>query len=156
VVGTNETHVQVMRGRGCRRRKTIYNRDVYSSGISTSPESIPSMTSCGGRPSTVQPTLWAVPRISLTLPARFLERDFGRILRAMSMISSRGTLPECLIFFSFFLSRGGSINGSGQTTGATLGLIGCTLESLDNKGRSGGNNVDFGLSVLDRKLDCHP
>ena len=93
---------------------TVYN--VHSSGISTSPESIPSMTSCGGRPSMVQPTLWAVPRISLTLPARVLERDFGRILRAISMISSRGTLPECLMFFSFFLSRGGSVNGSGQNT----------------------------------------
>ena len=31
-----------------------------------------------------------------------------------------------------------------------------TLESFDNKGRGGRNNIDFGLSVLDRKLDGHP
>jgi len=29
------------------------------------------------------------------------------------------------------------------------------LESLDDKGGGSGNNVDFGLSVLDRKLDGH-
>jgi len=30
------------------------------------------------------------------------------------------------------------------------------LESLDNKCGSSGDNVDFGLSVLDRKLDSYP
>ena len=35
-------------------------------------------------------------------------------------------------------------------------MVGCTLESLDNKGRGGRNNIDFGLSVLDRKLDGYP
>ena len=35
-------------------------------------------------------------------------------------------------------------------------MVGCTLESLDNKGRGSRNNIDFGLSVLDRKLDGHP
>ena len=60
------------------------------------------------------------------------------------------------MFFSFFLSRGGSVNGPDQTTEATLGLAGCTFESPDNKGRSGRNNFDLGLSVLDRKLDGHP
>jgi len=60
------------------------------------------------------------------------------------------------MFFSFFLSRGGSVNGSGQSGGATQGLGGCTLQGLDNKSRGGRNNIDFGLPVLDRKLDGYP
>ena len=35
-------------------------------------------------------------------------------------------------------------------------MVGCTLESFDNKGRGGRDNIDFGLSVLDRKLDGYP
>ena len=35
-------------------------------------------------------------------------------------------------------------------------LVGRTLESLDNKGRGSRDNIDFGLSVLDRELDSHP
>ena len=72
------------------------------------------------------------------------------------MISSRETVPECLTFFSFFLSRGGSIEQSGQNAGVTLIPIWCTVESFDDKGSSGGNNIDFGLSILDRELNGYP
>ena len=60
------------------------------------------------------------------------------------------------MFFSFFLSRGGSADGSCRNSGVTSGLVGRTFESLDYKGRGGVNNIDFGLSVLDCKLDGHP
>jgi hypothetical protein len=56
----------------------------------------------------VQPTLWAVPRISLTQPERSFARDLNFIVRAMSKISSSAMFPACLMFFSFFRSRGGS------------------------------------------------
>lgn len=70
-----------------------------SEGISTSPESMASMTSCGGRPSTVQPTDWHVPRISLTPLASDAESVFlaSRIVRAMSMTLLRrgeGSVPR--------------------------------------------------------------
>jgi hypothetical protein len=44
----------------------------------------------------------------------------------------------------------------GSDTGVMWGLAWSTLESLDNEGGGGGDNIDFGLSVLDRKLDGHP
>jgi hypothetical protein len=84
------------------------DRPVYSSGTSMSPESIFSMTLCGGWPSIVHPTDCAVPRISFTVPARVLASERGRMIRAMLRISSKGMFPVCLMFFSFFLSRGGS------------------------------------------------
>lgn len=67
-----------------------------------------SMTSCGGWPSIVHPTDCAVPRISFTVPARVLASERERIIRAILIISSRGMFPVCLMFFSFFRSRGGS------------------------------------------------
>jgi hypothetical protein len=84
---------------------------LTSEGISTSPESIASMMSWAGRPSMVQPTDWAVPRISLTPPASEAERVFlaSRMVRAMSMMASSSMLPECLMFFSFLRSRTGSL-----------------------------------------------
>jgi hypothetical protein len=51
----------------------------------------------------------AVPRISLTVPLRSLDMDLNRMVRAMLMISSRGTDLVCLMFFSFLRSRGGSL-----------------------------------------------
>src|SRR5258706_12725508 len=84
------------------------DRPAYSSGISMSPLLTWSMTSCGGWPSIVHPTDCAVPRISFTVPARVLASERGRITRAILIISSRGMFPVCLIFFSFFRSRGGS------------------------------------------------
>jgi hypothetical protein len=80
----------------------------YSSGISISPELMSVITSCGALPSTVHPMLWAVPSISLTHAARSLDSDLNFMVRAMSIISSMGMLPVCLMFFSFLRSRGGS------------------------------------------------
>ena len=90
--------------------RPVYRKavSVYSSGISTSPELIPSMTSCGGWPSIVHPMLWAVPRISFTQPDNSFASDLNFIVRAMSTTSSRVMFPLCLIFFSFLRSRGGS------------------------------------------------
>ena len=70
-----------------------------------------SLISFGLLPSTWQPTLKAVPRISRTVPLSSFANDLfaPRIVRAMSMISSRGIDLECLMFFSFFRSRGGSL-----------------------------------------------
>ena len=76
-------------------------------------------------PSTVQPTDWAVPRISLTTPARFLDMDLGRIILAALRMSSMVMLPLCLMFLTFFLSRGGSfkalmIRAAAEGTTSTL------------------------------------
>lgn len=70
--------------------------DVYSEGTSTAPELTSSITSCGARPSIVQPTLWAVPRTSFTVPdnSRAIERFL--MVRAMLMMSSKVILPLCL------------------------------------------------------------
>ncbi|KAI1645749.1 uncharacterized protein F4817DRAFT_168813 [Daldinia loculata] len=96
-----------------KKKKPIFSPPspyLFFRNLSISPLSMSSLISLGLRPSTWQPTLNAVPRISLTDPFRSLEKDLNRIVRAISMMSSRGTLFECLIFFSFFLSRGGSFN----------------------------------------------
>ena len=76
--------------------------------LSISPLSMSSLISFGLLPSTWQPTLNAVPRISLTVPFNSFASDLNLIVRAISMISSRGMDLLCLIFFSFFRSRGGS------------------------------------------------
>ena len=69
-----------------------------------------SWTSLGLRPSTLQPVLKAVPRISKTVPLRSLAMDLKRMVRAMVMISSSGMDLVCLMFFSFLRSRGGSLS----------------------------------------------
>merc|ERR1719282_2148259 len=66
------------------------------------------MTSCGSIPSTVQPTDWAVPRISFMQPENSRDMERGLITLAALMISSMVMLPLCLMFFTFFLSLGGS------------------------------------------------
>ena len=58
---------------------------------------------------TVAPTDWAVPRISLAHEPSEVAYDLGSMIRAMFQISSSGMLPECLTFFSFLRSRGGSL-----------------------------------------------
>lgn len=60
------------------------------------PSFISSMMSCGGRPSTVHPTLCAVPKISRTVPLNSRAIDLGRIVRAIAKISSKLMLPLCL------------------------------------------------------------
>lgn len=54
------------------------------------------MISCAGRPSTVHPTLCAVPKISRTVPLNSRAIDLGRIVRAMARMSSNVMLPLCL------------------------------------------------------------
>ena len=77
-------------------RNSFYDEQVYSDGISAAPEFMSSITSCGGFPSTVHPTLCAVPRISLQVPesSRAIER--GLITLAMLITSSMVMLPLCL------------------------------------------------------------
>ena len=74
-----------------------------------SPLDMSSETSFGFRPSTWQPTLNAVPKISFTVPSSVFASDLNCIVLAIDMISSRGIDLVCLMFFSFFLSRGGSL-----------------------------------------------
>jgi len=69
-----------------------------------------SVIAFGLRPSTWQPVENAVPRISLTVPLRSLAIDLNRIVRAIAIISSSGMDLVCLMFFSFFRSRGGSLS----------------------------------------------
>lgn len=51
---------------------------------------------------------WAVPRTSFTVPSNFLAIDLSLMALAMVMMSVKVMLPLCLMFFTFFLSRGGS------------------------------------------------
>lgn len=67
-----------------------------------------SLTSFGDLPSTWQPTLKAVPKTSFTVPLRFFANDLKRIVLAIEIISSSGIDLVCFMFFSFFLSLGGS------------------------------------------------
>ena len=60
----------------------------------------------------VQPTDWAVPRISLATPARYFDIDLGLIILAEFKILSMVMLPLCLMFLTFFLSLGGSFKAS--------------------------------------------
>jgi hypothetical protein len=76
--------------------------------LSMSPLSISSLISFGLLPSTWQPTLKAVPKISFTHPFKLFAKDLGFMILAMSIISSKGIDLVCLMFFSFFRSRGGS------------------------------------------------
>lgn len=78
--------------------------------LSIAPLATSSLISLGERPSTWHPTLYAVPSTSLTVPARFFDNDLNCIVLAIDMISSSGIDLVCLIFFSFFRSRGGSFN----------------------------------------------
>ncbi len=80
-------------------------------------------------PSTVQPTDWAVPRISFMTPPMVFDIDLrlfsnyssvpiiytfttylGLIIRAALMMSSMVMLPLCLMFLTFLRSRGGSLS----------------------------------------------
>lgn len=99
----------MVEGRGGELHVAVAPR-VWSDILSISPAVIASLMALGLFPSTWQPMLKQVPRISLTVPVSSLEKDLNRIVRAISMISSRGMLLLCLMFFSFFRSRGGSFS----------------------------------------------
>ena len=76
--------------------------------LSIAPLLMSSLISFGDLPSTWQPTLNAVPKTSLTVPGRSFANDLNLMVLAILMISSKGIDFVCFIFFSFFLSRGGS------------------------------------------------
>merc|ERR1712209_41347 len=98
---------------------------IYSLGMSISPALILSITSWGAIPSTVHPTDWAVPKISLHTPLNSLDMDLGLIILAAPMTSSMVMLPLCLMFLTFLRSRGGSfkaliIKAAAEGTTSTL------------------------------------
>ena len=75
----------------------------------------------------MQPTDWAVPRISLRVPESSPAKEWCRICRAMLTISTKVTFPLCLMFFCFFPSLGGSfralmIRAEPEGTTSNLGL----------------------------------
>ena len=67
------------------------------------------MMSRGWWPSTVQPTAWAVPGISLRVPESSLAKDWCHSCQAVLTISSKVIIPLCIMFFCFFLSLGSSL-----------------------------------------------
>jgi len=83
---------------------------IYSEGQSMVPSLMPSMTSWGSIPSTVQPTDWAVPSTSFIVPENSLAMERGAMTRAAAMMSSMEMLPLCWMFFTFFRSLGGSFS----------------------------------------------
>lgn len=69
---------------------------INLTGMVIEPSLTSSILSCGCDPSIVHPTDWHVPRISFTVPERYLDMDRGRIVRAMSITWSIVILPLCL------------------------------------------------------------
>lgn len=67
------------------------------------------MMSSGWWPSTLQPTVWPVPKISLRVPESPLAKGQYHICWAMLIMSSKVILPLCLMLFRFFLSLNGSL-----------------------------------------------
>merc|ERR1719203_2025136 len=94
---------------------------IYSEGQSMVPSLMPSMTSWGSIPSTVQPTDWAVPSTSFIVPENSLAIDRGAITRAAAMTSSMEMLPLCWMFFTFLRSLGGSFKA--LPVGGCLGNV---------------------------------
>lgn len=138
---------------------------VYSDGISTDPLLISSMISCGGRPSTVQPMFWAVPRISLAVPLNSRAIERGLKVRAMAMISSMVMLPLCLTvnrtrwnWWVKCCSRQckSKINSHSRMTLTVLDLLSVTwwfFQCFDDQRSSRWNDRDGGLSVLNGQAD---
>jgi hypothetical protein len=95
-----------------------------------------SMIFCGCSWSTVQPTLCAVPSISLHVPASDLATLRGRITRAISTMSSMLMLPLCLMFFSCWFCGGGveglvsGWRGAGKWTGRAVAAHGTHMQAL--------------------------
>ena len=69
---------------------------INLTGMVIEPSLTSSILSCGCDPSIVHPTDWHVPRISFTVPERYLDMDLGRMVRAMSITWSIVILPLCL------------------------------------------------------------
>merc|ERR1719318_1636767 len=114
----------------------LYSNTIYSEGQSTLPSLIPSMTSWGSCPSTVQPTDCAVPRISFITPENSRDMERGLMMRAALMMSSIEMFPLCLMFFTFFLSLGGSFRalmmraaaeGTTEQVACLFWILSCTV-----------------------------
>ena len=85
----------------------------YLAGHSAVPLRMSSMMLWGWWPSTLLPTDWAVPRISLMVPESSLAKDQFCICPTMLTISTKVIFPLCLMLFCLFvcllLSHGGSL-----------------------------------------------
>jgi hypothetical protein len=55
--------------------------------------------------------------------------DLGRMILAALMMSSMETLPLCLMFFTFFLSRGGSFSAFITSAAADGTTVTCTIQN---------------------------
>jgi hypothetical protein len=90
-------------------------------------------------------------------PENSLAMDLGRMILAALMMSSMVTLPLCLMFFTFFRSRGGSFSALITSAAADGTTVTCTTQNHqfwaffgnfhgNFSGRSGGgptNQSDF-------------
>ena len=100
-----------------------------------------SMMSWWWRPSTLQPTDWAIPRISVTVPESSLAKDQCHVSRVMWTISSKVVFPLCLVvclFFCFFL------------------FSWRFFEGFDDQGGGRRYSLSLGLSVLNGQFHCNP
>merc|ERR1719470_747485 len=109
---------------------------IYSEGQSMVPSLMPSITSWGSIPSTVQPTAWAVPSTSFMVPENSLAMDLGAIILAAAMMSSIVMLPLCWMFFTFLRSLGGSFkalmtraaaDGTTEQVACLFWILSCTV-----------------------------
>jgi hypothetical protein len=98
------------------------------------------------------------PENFLNTTSQVFASDFDLIVRAMPMISSSSMFPECLMFFSFLRSRGGSgcLDKIGIHSYMTVTIKMLTLESLDDQRRGRRDDGDRCLSILDCELDRYP
>ena len=123
-----------------------------------------SILSCGCDPSTVHPTDWHVPRISFTVPERYLDMERGRMVRAMSITWSMVILPLCLTVRQrkhFFTSTTTTKCTTKRnwlihvpTVFLLLSVSWRLLEGLDNERSSTRNHLNFCLPILDGQFDC--
>lgn len=107
-------------------------------GHSTAPLLMSSMMSWGWRPSTLHPTDWAVPRISLMVAESSLAKDCFRICRGMFTISSNSGISAVLTVFLL------------------LSVSWQFLERFDDQGRGRRRHLHLGLSALNGQLHCGP
>ena len=73
----------------------------------------------------------AVPKISFTVPTSFLAIDLCLMVRAMLMTASNVMFPLCLMFFTFFRSRGGSFNSFKIKAEAVGTIVGVAYKNLE-------------------------
>ena len=121
------------------------------------------MISWGLLPSTVQPTDWHVPRISLITPSSFRAIERGRIIRAMSTMSSMVKFPECLTENKKHTEHSKTCqcnkpNSTGQRRPTVLHFLPVSrslLERLDDEWCCRGDDVNFRHAILNGQLHGH-